>query len=133
MSDDPPPLPPGRRPRAIDLGDNDNPPPAPAPTLPLPQAETVTVPSEDAAPAAPSEATLRLRRNEKLKARADILNKAAGAFLVASVITPVAGAALNPGATKATWGVYVALAAAGVAAALILHGLADKLLNKLEA
>ncbi len=46
-----------------------------------------------------TEIALKLRRNEKLKASADILNKAAGTFLAAGVIGPTAGAVEDEAAT----------------------------------
>lgn len=79
-----------------------------------------------------SAADLKLRRNEKLKASAGILNKAAGTFLAAGVIGPTAGAVMNQAATYATLGVYLGRAVVGLAAAVILRAVASKILDKLE-
>jgi hypothetical protein len=121
MSDPPVREPPREERRMLDLDESH-------PAEPVPKGIQAAPPA-----AAPSPATLRLRRNEKLKASADILNKAAGAFLGVAVITPFAGGVINPGATKMTWSVYLALALVGVSAAMVLHMLASKLLDKLEA
>lgn len=51
---------------------------------------------------------------------------------MASVISPFAGLALNPGVAKAIWGVYVALALIRAVLATLLHVSASKILDKLE-